>query len=237
MEVNYERQTLDHPNPLARFAHRTRFAHSIGAVIAGLAGRGGNQRLLDFGCGQGRFLKELHGRLDEDGRARVTLMGYDPYMASRFPSYQIVSSIAEIAPGSVDILTCFEVCEHLDEGETMGFIACAREKVVNGGLLLVSVPIMAGPALAIKEFARALLFRRWPDTNPIQLCSASLLGVLPPRAKNIMGSHRGYDWKVTRDKLRAEFGNVETQFLPFRSLSWYGNSQAFMTVRIGARES
>jgi hypothetical protein len=50
-----------------------------------------------------------------------------------------------------------------------------------------------------------------------------------------MKSHRGYDWKTTRDRLGAEFGSVKTEFLPFRWLGWYGNSQAFMTVRIAAR--
>ena len=234
MKVTYARQTHDHPDPLARFAHRRRLARSMDMVLAWLTGRHGNQRLLDYGCGKGRFLNELHLRMTEEKRSNVTLMGYEPFMKSRFPTYEIVSSIGEVPAGSVDIMTCFEVCEHLNGEDTRAFIACAHEKIVKGGLLLVSVPIMAGPALLLKEYARALLFRRMPDTTFPQILRASLLGTLPARTTDLKRSHRGYDWKATRDMLKAEFGNVDVVFSPFRWMGWYGNSQAFMVVRVGA---
>ena len=231
--IEYEQQTLDHPNPIARFAHRTRFARSMETVAGWLATRPGQQRLLDYGCGQGRFLHELNRRMSEAERVRVSLMGYDPYMAAKYPAYRVVASAAEVPFSSVDILTCLEVCEHLDEKETYTFFGFVHEKVANGGLLLVTVPIMMGPALLPKEFVRAFLFRRWPDTSLLHIFLAALFGFVPPRATNIKGSHRGYDWRITRDRLRDEFGNVEVDFSPFRWLGWYGNSQAFMKVRVG----
>jgi|HubBroStandDraft_1064217.scaffolds.fasta_scaffold297745_1 2-polyprenyl-3-methyl-5-hydroxy-6-metoxy-1,4-benzoquinol methylase len=233
MPIEYERLTLDHPNPIARFAHRARFARSMETVIDWLAIGQGQRQILDYGCGQGRFLHELHRRMPEALRAQVTLTGFDPYMAAKYPGFQVIASAAAVPSRSVDILTCLEVCEHLDEEQTRKFLVFVREKVADGGFLLVTVPVMMGPALFPKEFARSLLFRRRPDLSPWQMIRAGIFGLVPARTRDLKRSHRGYDWRLTRDLLRAEFGNAEVDFSPFRWLGWYGNSQAFMRVRVG----
>ena len=109
-EVSYERQTVDHPIPLARFAHRARLRRSMRLVRPFLTG---SATLLDYGCGQGRFLGDL---VPEIGPA-VTLLGYDPHQSAQFDGYRIVSDPGEIAPETVDVMTTLEVCEHLTETE------------------------------------------------------------------------------------------------------------------------
>ena len=97
-EVSYEKQTVDHPISLARFAHRERMRRSMRLVRPFLTGSG---TLLDYGCGQGRFLADL---APEVGPA-VTLLGYDPNQSAQFGGYRIVSTLDEIAPGTIDIMT------------------------------------------------------------------------------------------------------------------------------------
>lgn len=224
MEVPYEKQTLDNPNPIARFAHRARFQRSKRLVLP-LLSEGAT--LLDYGCGQGRFLHELTTETAAF-QPRPTLLGYDPYMAMRYEGYEVVSDPAAIPGASVGVLTSLEVCEHLNDEETQAFIDFAARVLRPGGNLLVTVPIMMGPAVLIKEVSRSLLFRRRSDTSAGELLKAAVFGVPPRRADDIKGSHRGYDWRVTRRKLKARFTPVHLEFSPLPLLGWYGQSQALM---------
>lgn len=54
-KVGYSKQTLESPNPIARYAHRKRYELSVGKAIKVL---GKNASLLDYGCGEGDFLKK-----------------------------------------------------------------------------------------------------------------------------------------------------------------------------------
>ena len=224
MAVPYENQTLDHPNPIARFAHRTRFARSKSIVLSLLPSGG---TVVDFGCGQGRFLHELR----EETQKRnfdCDLLGYDPFMAAKFDGYEVLDEVNSIPDASADVITCLEVCEHLSDEETAQFIAFVESKLALNGRLLVTVPIMMGPALLVKEATRSLLFRRLPDTGARDLVAASLLAQVPPRAENIKNSHRGYDWRRTRRILQNHFSLQKIEFSPLRGWGWYGNSQAMM---------
>lgn len=187
MTVEYEKQTLDHPNPIARYAHRARFARSKKIVLSRLEE---GSVIVDYGCGQGRFLYELNQELKEQGK-ECKLYGYDPYMAAKFDGYEVVANADSIKDSSVSIITSLEVCEHLDEKETHEFLDFVTAKLMQGGTLLVTVPIMMGPAAFIKELSRSLLFRRLPDVRMRDLILASVFGKVPPRAENIKTSHRG----------------------------------------------
>ncbi|WP_437228148.1 methyltransferase domain-containing protein [Planctomicrobium sp. SH661] len=113
VRIPYEKQTLDHPNLLARFAHRSRFARSKSVVLAELED---GSVLADYGCGQGRFLSELNTELKSQKKS-CKLLGYDPYMSCKFDGYIVVSDVDEIACQSANVITCLETCEHLDDEE------------------------------------------------------------------------------------------------------------------------
>ena len=68
--VSYRAQTLDTPNPVARYAHRQRYKASFERVTSAVP-HGGT--VLDYGCGQGDFLNTL-----ADLRPDLSLYGYDP---------------------------------------------------------------------------------------------------------------------------------------------------------------
>lgn len=227
MAISYDRQTLDNPNPIARFAHRVRFSYAKTLAVSFM---NEGSALLDYGCGEGRFLSEVHLELNRRG-ITCSLYGYDPYMEPKYGGYISISNSDSIADSSLNVVTCLEVLEHLDNTETKEFINVVKRTLMNGGVLIVSVPIMMGFALPLKELNRVLLHRRLPDISFRDLLLSTLFGRIPPRAENIKVSHRGYDWRVTKSNLEREFFLERVDFLPFRFLRWNGNSQVLMIFR------
>jgi 2-polyprenyl-3-methyl-5-hydroxy-6-metoxy-1,4-benzoquinol methylase len=224
-EIPYEMQTVDNPNPLARFAHRARMRRSMQLVKPFLTG---SATLMDYGCGQGRFLGELATEMN--GQA-VTLLGYDPYQSAQFEGYRIVSDPDEIAAGSVDVVTSLEVCEHLTDPEMEEFVDFTVKVMSPGARLLVTVPIMLGPTLLVKELSRSILFRRGTDYSTADLLKGTFLGKPAKRAEDIKISHRGFDWRVTLDRLRQTFSLEHTEFSPLPFNHWYGQSQVMTVFR------
>jgi cyclopropane fatty-acyl-phospholipid synthase-like methyltransferase len=188
----------------------------------------GSATLLDYGCGQGRFLSDLTPEINGQ---TVTLLGYDPNQSAQFEGYRIVSDPDEIAPRSVDVVTSLEVCEHLTDAEMEEFVDLTLKVLSPNGRLLVSVPIMTGPTLLVKELSRSILHRRRTDYATADLLKAAFVGTASPRAEDIKTSHRGFDWRVTLERLRKTFSLEHTEFSPLPFNHWYGQSQAIMVFR------
>jgi 2-polyprenyl-3-methyl-5-hydroxy-6-metoxy-1,4-benzoquinol methylase len=223
--VPYEQQTFDRRNPIARFAHRTRMRKSKMLVAPYLTG---SATMVDYGCGQGRFLGELAVDIKQS-QPGVSLLGYDPYMSAKFEGYQVVSNIDEIAPESVDVVTSLEVCEHLSDDETQAFIDFVVKVMKPTGKLLVTVPIEIGPVLLVKELSRSVLHRRRPQMPFSELIKGTFLCVPPTRAEDRLSFHTGYDWRATEDMLLEKFDCDDVEFSPFPYRSWWGQSQVMMT--------
>jgi 2-polyprenyl-3-methyl-5-hydroxy-6-metoxy-1,4-benzoquinol methylase len=224
MDVSYEKQTVDNPNPIARFAHRTRLKKSKRLLMPFL---GDSAVLLDYGCGQGKFLHDIAVDIKEQ-RPGVALLGYDPYQSAQYDDFRIVSDPTAIAAQSVTILTCLEVCEHLTDSETQEFVDFALHALAPNGRMLVTVPIMMGPAVLLKELSRSILFRRRPDMTGSELFKAAFLGIPARRADDIKASHRGFDWRATRRTLLESFRCVNIEFSPLPFKSPYWQSQVLM---------
>ena len=156
--VPYEKQTVDNPNPIARFDHRARMRKSKQLVMPFLTD---SVTLLDYGCGQGRFLHEL-ARQVKDRQPHVSLLGYDPYLSARFDGYTVVSDAGAMVAESVDILTSLKVCEHLTEAELQSFVDFAVRVLAPQGRLLVTVPIEIGPVVLLQG---AQPERAFPQTS------------------------------------------------------------------------
>ena len=133
--VSYAAQTLDTPNPIARYAHRQRYKASFDRD--GEVRDGGT--VLDFGCGQGDFLNTL-----ADLRPDLTLIGFDPESGHEAERYAPVDDVAPPAAGSVDLVCCFETLEHLYDDEIASFLDTA-DRVLVPGARSVSVPVIGGP--------------------------------------------------------------------------------------------
>jgi len=231
-KVNYEKQTLDNPNPIARFAHRTRFKLSK-QIVYNLVTK--NSVVLDFGCGHGRFLNEISFD-DKIKNNDCKLLGYDPYLKINFENFIVVNDSAHIPDNSVDIITCLEVVEHLYDDEIDSFLDFADKKLRPNGKILITVPIMIGPAMFLKELFRAILHRSWPTIKFIDVVKSGLFGISAPRADNVKISHQGFDWRVAKKKISEVFSLKKLSFSPIPGIGWYGNSQAIMIFEKGGAD-
>jgi len=218
--VSYDKQTINTPNPIARYAHRNRLARVISLITSHV----GLSKLLDYGCGSGAFIKAVQG---VNG---IVAIGYEPFMKERVdndcPIYNDYPPVKEAGP--FDIITIFETIEHLEERELREFLARATELLTDKGKILFSAPIEIGPALLMKELNRCILHKRLPENSSLELLLASLVGVPAKRAKNIKSSHKRFDFRKAIHFLEGEFGPVTiASYGPFPIGTWYGNSQVY----------
>jgi 2-polyprenyl-3-methyl-5-hydroxy-6-metoxy-1,4-benzoquinol methylase len=100
--------------------------------------------LLDVGCGEGRFLREVSKRF-----SGKRLLGVDfsaravEYARLLNPGLDFLR--ADITRGAepserFDVVTLIETLEHVPPAEVSAFVSGLRRRVSEGGLLVVSVP-------------------------------------------------------------------------------------------------
>jgi hypothetical protein len=181
--------------------------------------------MVDFGANDGRILEHVG-----DARKDVTLVGIDPYHT--IESDRIVSgkSLDEVETSSVDVLGSFETLEHLTDGILGDFFEGAERTLKSGGYIVVTVPIMYGLALPVKELSRSILHRQRSDTS-LRDIARGTLGQPIERTPNRRRSHRGFDFRSIHSEVAARFAIVDEFNLPFRALPWWLNSQAVIIAR------
>jgi cyclopropane fatty-acyl-phospholipid synthase-like methyltransferase len=221
--VPYNRQTVDARNPIARFAHRRRLQVAVREAAQLIPATG---TLLDFGCGPGIFLRDLGA-----ARRDVELIGYDPYAKQTFHGMRLVSDPNEIVDGRIDMLTALETCEHLTDSELSELIRIARRLLQPSGALLISVPIIGGPGLLMKEANRMVVHRR-REYSAREILQAAFQGKPAPRHADIKLSHKGFDFRKLHSQLAAELTCERTWLSPFPRMHWSLNSQAFSLWRL-----
>lgn len=218
--VSYDKQTLNTPNPIARYAHRNRLARVIKLVTS----QAKINKVLDYGCGSGAFLKAIKDTIN------IEVVGYEPHMTERVdttvPIYDKYESIDTLKP--FDLITIFETVEHLSEDELLTFLTRADSLMGNGGRILFSAPIEIGPAILMKELNRCILHKRLPENKLLELLLASIFGISAKRSINIKNSHKGFDFRKTIKYLEETYGPVTIEsYGPLPIPTWYGNSQIY----------
>lgn len=221
MKIDYARQTLETPNPVARFAHKKRYKLSVVSALSALR-EGGS--LLDYGCGKGHFLDRIVS-LRQDAK----LYGYDPESRHASEAYQVIDSTSRLEGGRIDVICCFEVLEHLYAHEKEQFYSEASRLLSDSGRIIISVPVIGGPTVLLKEMNRAVLFRRGSDYSPKELFLASFFGIPATRPDNPRVTHKGFDFGDIEKELRGRFLMQKKEYCPFPVLPWYMNSQVFFT--------
>jgi 2-polyprenyl-3-methyl-5-hydroxy-6-metoxy-1,4-benzoquinol methylase len=225
-EVPYEVQTVDHPNPIARFAHKARYRNSL-ELATRLLPCGG--RILDFGAGQGEFLHRL-----AEFRPDVTPVAFEPFMELKYSDVERVPTMEEVEPNSIDCYCAFETLEHVPDEQIEYFVAQAKRVCRADAKILVSVPIMQGAVLPIKQLIRSLLFRRFSDYSISEMMKG-IVGMEVPRAENILWSHKGFDHRRLFLRLQMAFTPERTIYSPLQQLPWWCNSQAFFVFSLKKR--
>jgi SAM-dependent methyltransferase len=222
-EISYEEQTVNSSNPLARLAHRSRM--SVALQLTNRLCPGG-ATVVDFGAGPGRFLHEL-GKSRHD----LHLVGHDPFVTPAFPGIEYVASLAKVDDASVDVLTAFEVCEHLDEHEIVQLLVDAERIMKPDAILIISVPIMYGAAVIPKVLNWMWRNRTMAVGYNVNEILLSMIGARVPRPSNRRETHKGFDFRALRETIGTHFSIVHVRHSPIPQMPWWLNSQYFMICR------
>ena len=220
--VSYEQQTLNSPNPFTRLAHRSRYKVSL-ELTARLLPPGG--RVVDFGAGQGTFLAKLR-----EVRPDVRLTAIEPFMRIDYPFIERITAIEDLEPNPASLVTAFETLEHVSDDQLNRFLKGAARAIGGNGRVLVTVPIMYGATLPVKEVSRMLLHRRASDIPVGELLRATF-GRPIPRTPDRNSSHKGFDFRWLDSELARELEITERSYSPFPALPWWLNSQAILIGR------
>ncbi|MBV9503935.1 MAG: methyltransferase domain-containing protein [Acidobacteriia bacterium] len=114
---------------------------------------GDGVRVLDVGCGSGKFVKFLRARSIEAYGLEPSPALYREYL-SHFPYFlnTTVEELAETWPGAFDVLTALDVVEHVERPRD--FIMSCSRLLKPHGVFLVSTP-------DVKSIPAKLFARRW----------------------------------------------------------------------------
>ena len=216
----YARKQIFSRDRLVAWSHARRFDT---AVKLARAFRG--KRVMDFGSGDGTFLAlvmmtsdapaigvgaEISAEVVDDCRRRY----------QDEPRLQFVQVDALNTPDhlrSYDAVFCMEVLEHVVDWEPE--LARMARLLAPGGTLIVSVPVEIGLPVVVKQIARSVAGWRkighYPGTTSYtwsELASAIFAGsrqhVTRPMFDTGSGpthDHKGFNWKVLRDRLGRQF--------------------------------
>ena len=159
-----------HPWELARAAFFNR-------LIRGVVGRGGPVRVLDIGCGDGWFSRQLLRRLPESSE----LVGWDIALTD-----DLLEAFSADLPqgmtlthaepgGTFDLILCMDVLEHVPDD--LALLTDLKERFLRpGGHLVASVPawmtLFGAHDLALRHY------RRYTPRRGHQLMRAAGLEVL-----------------------------------------------------------
>ena len=236
---HYAAKQIFSKDRLVAWSHRRRF--DVGLQ---LARRFRGQRILDYGCGDGTFLALLWAtadrpaagvgaELDEfqvnDCRTRLAHLGdvrFEPIAALDLDEHR----------KQYDGVVCMEVLEHVVAID--GVIDRLWRVLRDEGTLIVSVPVETGVPLLLKQLVRrAAAWRGVGDyrgANPYSIGEyvASVFAGSAPHIKRPMYNvddampfhdHKGFNWRVLRDRLTKRFTIDEQVASP---LPWLGSHLA-----------
>jgi SAM-dependent methyltransferase len=231
---HYAQKQILSRDKLVAWSHARRFA-----TVLELARRFTGRRILDYGSGDGTFLAlammsdappalavgaELLDHVIQDCRNRYST---EPRMSF----VQVASLDTPAHMKRYDAVFCMEVLEHVFDWEPE--LARMSRLLAPGGSLIISVPVETGLPVLIKQTLRTVAGWRkighYPGTTPYtwrELTSAVFAG----RAQHVVRpvfdfgggpahDHKGFNWRVLRDRLQQQFDITDVVASPFR---WLG---------------
>jgi SAM-dependent methyltransferase len=243
----YAQKQIFSRSRLIAWSHRGRFAASLR-----LAREIGGARTLDYGCGDGTFLGLLmNGReapriaVGADLSTAIVADCRERFKAQKGLHFVLAEDLERPAhQGAYDTVYCMEVLEHVVDPAPM--LDTFRRLLAPGGTLVISVPIETGLPVVVKQIVRRIAGWRgighYPGTTgytPREL----LRSVFARSAQHItrpvittedgrtFHDHKGFNWRVLRGLVRAEFDLVRESTSPVEWLGPQLGTQRWLIAR------
>lgn len=199
--------------------------------------------VLDFGAGNGELSKRLVTLLPQ-----AHIICYEPYPdlmaeaqknAEGLKQIEFVTDIGTVSKGSVDLLFCLEVFEHLPERETEAAFSAIHSILRESGIAIMGVPVEIHlPALYKGIFRMTQRFGDF-DTIPKNILRATL--GFPPKHRPIGEitkgwsyhfHHLGFDYRLFRQSLRSQqFVILKQSVSPVPILGAWINPEIYFVVQ------
>ncbi len=211
--MSYSEITFADRNPIKRWLQRSRLetALALGRVL-----KDGVLTACDFGAGNGELCKLL---IREFSDAQILCFEpADPLMAEAkellgdHPRLDFLSKTTEIDTGSIDILFCLEVFEHLPVDEMQVALLEIQRILKPEGAAVIGVPVEVGVPAAYKGLFR--MTRRYGSFDAIPRNVLSAVIGTPPKDRPIAEispglrfhfEHMGFDFRVFAEELGEFF--------------------------------
>ncbi len=143
LEINYSLQAIDTLVSLARYNFVNRVINEK------------NKKVLDFGCGSGYGTKVLKEHFNDVSSFDMYPDGYQP------EGLDVCQDLSKFENNSFDIITCFEVIEHMGEEDQQILMNDLSKLLTHNGTLFISTVRKIDPPPTEnrkKEHVRELTF-------------------------------------------------------------------------------
>jgi SAM-dependent methyltransferase len=243
----YAQKQINSRSRLIAWSHRGRFATGIR-----LAREIGGARTLDYGCGDGTFLALL---MDGQPAPRIAVGAEitteivndcrERFKTQKGLHFMLVEDLDRPAhQGAYDAIYCMEVLEHVVDPAQM--LATFKRLLAPGGTLVISVPIETGVPVVVKQVVRRIAGWRgvghYPGTTGYSLIelvrsvfARSTQHITRPVIARDDGStfhdHKGFNWRVLRGLVSAEFDLVRESTSPVEWLGPQLGTQRWLIAR------
>jgi 2-polyprenyl-3-methyl-5-hydroxy-6-metoxy-1,4-benzoquinol methylase len=247
---HYAQKQLFSRSRLVAWSHASRFEMAR-QLVAPRAG----QRLLDYGCGDGTFVAQVHDLFPSATAVDVSSSQLRD-CARRFASLEglIFAHVDHLdendAHAAFDVVTCMEVLEHCPDRIQIDVLDRIARVTAVDGLVIISAPIEVGPSLAAKHLARSVVAMRGLTeyTNGERYRMSEFARMLfarrgtaivrdeqtaideEGRVSSFTG-HKGFNWRSLEVLIGRRFIIEHRLFTPMRLMGPMLNSQVWFVCR------
>ena len=232
--ADYSKLTYKNKNILRKFSHKIRFNKALNIL------RSCNKNdinFLDFGCGDGYFLKLIN-----DEKLNLKLNAFDPdkqmitqmmnlFHKENIDKVNIFNDIKKIK-SKYDIITCLETLEHFNENNQIKLLKQIKYLLKDDGFIVISVPLEIYLSGFLKGLVRILSFQKNNTTSLINLFKVLFnFKIKRNHSSEYIESHVGFDHNKLIELINMDFSIEKKFFSPFPIFSSFLNSQMFIICK------
>ena len=243
--MKYSEDTIDNKNFFKRFSHKSRFV--VAKKLLYKYKPLNNISMLDFGCGNGFFIKYLI-----ENKFNFNFSAYDPvdeqinemndlFNSSKIDNVKIYDDY-DLINDKFDIISCLETLEHFREEDQKNHLLKMRKLLKPDGVIYISIPIEVYLSGFIKIILRVLMGQSQENTSLTNIFK-TLFGLKISNPDNFsknylttsedyLNTHMGfYYFDLINLIKKMGFKVEEIKFSPFPFLKSFLNSQIFIKIK------